>query len=572
MEKWLEGFLSGFKTAFYIDQVFTVVMLFFLGLVFLMLIKRRISGVMDLLLSYPLGLSIYVITGMLLLILNIEFKFKNLILAVAILLIFFYVISSIFKASSSVEDVSDISRDKTPLNSEVNVLPKKSISINKKSFLGFKLPVRKKAGMVLLAVVLISCIACLGVFSVIIFQDSMYRYSLYPRAIVRYGHLKREYNVFLTDVGLGSAVLGTLPYIFGFNETFGIQTALNLNFLILFGYAAGNAYHKEKLVGQSFPDKAKTIGRFSVENKELVATVLVSVLLLVTAMPFFITSKWAISNMYFMEYLFICVYASIYYKEEPYIPHIKGQMPKEQKTYLFRGTEAESILILSVLFIMLSSLRMEGMVFLLLLLLSCLILGFKGSLVANLILLPCILIYGAYYYRIFKTMFIDAPYTFLTEKKAVLQLLAMGAVYLYLLFSGSGLFIAVRKHLKSVILVGLLLINLCLFFADKALYLADIKACYDNLTGMSGWGVFPVFCVSALALLLLLCIIDRRKPSLSFMDFMVLSFLLVTIIAGFARGDALQVSIGDSGNRVLLQIVPLAVFAIEEHFINSIVS
>jgi len=37
---------------------------------------------------------------------------------------------------------------------------------------------------------------------------------------------------------------------------------------------------------------------------------------------------------------------------------------------------------------------------------------------------------------------------------------------------------------------------------------------------------------------------------------------MLTIVVGWARGDTLCVSFGDSGNRILIQVVPLLVFAL----------
>ncbi len=60
----------------------------------------------------------------------------------------------------------------------------------------------------------------------------------------------------------------------------------------------------------------------------------------------------------------------------------------------------------------------------------------------------------------------------------------------------------------------------------------------------------------------------RFKPG--FMEFIVSGYLLITLAVGFARGDPLQENIGDSGNRVLLQAVPLIVYAVTERVIKVI--
>lgn len=47
-------------------------------------------------------------------------------------------------------------------------------------------------------------------------------------------------------------------------------------------------------------------------------------------------------------------------------------------------------------------------------------------------------------------------------------------------------------------------------------------------------------------------------------------FLLIVIAASFGRGDVLYENVGDSGNRVLLQIVPLVVITLGELFLGLV--
>ncbi len=550
MEAWLNDYLSGYRTAFFVNQTLAIVMLFVAGFLFMLLVKREAAGIFGALLYYPLGLSLYTLAGVILLTADIKLNRRNMITTVLILLALSYAISIVMKAIAS---------------------GRLSMSL---SWFAIRLPGLKPLLIVLFVAVLTACLSCTGIFSVIISQDSMYRYSLYPEAIVRYKHLRREFNVFLTDVGLGGAVIGTLPYLFGFNETFGIQTALNLDFLAVFGFAV-----REARLRHGKKDEAAIMGRSLPEDipgncrKNMGVYIALSLFILITSMPFTIMSKWAISNMYFMEFLFICTFTSVAFKEEG---------------------RKENIIILSALTIMLSSLRMEGMIYVLLLMLfyaaekapqGLLIKqaetsasvkpmtdAYPGALLSNLILLPCFFLYGLYYYRI-SFMDIDAPYTFLTPQKAMLQLAAIGLLYIFLCIKKMRFFAVIDRHLKAMILAGLLAVNVLLLIMDRELYITDIKAYYYNLTHQSGWGVFPVFCIAAAAILLFLVLTEKKdRPDagiryvLSDMDFLVLSYLLVTLVAGFARGDALQENIGDSGNRILMQMVPLTVYAIMEHF------
>ena len=215
-QEWLADFLGKFRTGYFIAQSLTVFVLFLLGLCFIMLIKRRLDSLVHVLLAYPAGLSLYVLSGVILLVIKQKFTAVNLVITVFILMLAGYIAASVVSGSYS------------------------GFAPVKPSFL---IPV-------LFAAILISLIACSGIFPVSLWNDSMYPYSLYPRAIVRYGYLKRKFNVFLTDVGLGSAVTGTLPWVFGFNETFGIQAALNLDFLIFFGTMVREASGRLKGIGE----------------------------------------------------------------------------------------------------------------------------------------------------------------------------------------------------------------------------------------------------------------------------------------------------------------------------------
>ena len=58
------------------------------------------------------------------------------------------------------------------------------------------------------------------------------------------------------------------------------------------------------------------------------------------------------------------------------------------------------------------------------------------------------------------------------------------------------------------------------------------------------------------------------KRSNGFNITVTLGFLLLVMIAAFGRGDILAENVGDSGNRVLLQIVPLVVMTFGELFLG----
>ncbi|MBQ8970326.1 MAG: hypothetical protein IJ073_03320, partial [Lachnospiraceae bacterium] len=266
------------------------------------------------------------------------------------------------------------------------------------------------------------------------------------------------------------------------------------------------------------------------------------------------------------------------------------------------GRNVSGILVLSVLTVMLSTLRMEGMVFTLFLVFAYSLLPGANtemkaesktaiktnsvcSRLANQILLPCLVLHGLYFYRIFVQMEIIAAYTFLSKGKAVLELAAMVLLFVFLIskvkitkmenveFTGKNRDLAdtIRKMIgylrdreMEVVLIMLTLVNFILLLMDRSLYFENLKAFGRNLFHRSGWGVFP-FVVCGVILLIALCLVlDRKKYTLSYMDFLVLGYLLITLAVSFARGDPMQESFGDSGNRVLMQIAPLLTYALCE--------
>ena len=69
-----------------------------------------------------------------------------------------------------------------------------------------------------------------------------------------------------------------------------------------------------------------------------------------------------------------------------------------------------------------------------------------------------------------------------------------------------------------------------------------------------------------------MCFIASYKRGRAFVytywDLCFISYMLTATAVSFARGDALRESIGDSGNRVMLQVILLAFFAAAEHILQ----
>lgn len=465
---------SAFSNFFF--QLLIIILLFLTGYLF-----NRIIGMEDnifaVLLSFPTGLSIYVLSAYLILLIGIPLKpvFLCAVVIAEMLAIFFYRKRKI--------------RNVIIKNTRITLA-------------------------VCVSVIVLAAIAVSGILSISISNDSMYYFSLYPKALVHFGKLRREFNVFLTDVGQGAAIIGTLPYMFGFNENFGIQHFFNFSFLLLFAYAS-----YERIITSKY------------NKKEAIFITLVIMAFMISSMPYYVVAKWVMANVYFMEYMFICAYTAYRFPEKKYL------------------------LLNSVLIMTLSTLRMEGGIFVLLLILCISTLKYSGKDIIKAFLLPMFIMQLAYDIRIFLLMNIDAPYTFLTKGKAAIQLIGILALGIYIIFVRDKIKF-VKLFDKYIIIVSLLMLNLLILLKDAPLYLGNLDAFYKNLFGQSGWGFFPAVIIAMLVLTY------RKGLRIDYFELLFVGFILITLVVCWARGDVLRENLSDSGNRVLLQVVPLAVYVV----------
>lgn len=493
---------------YFTKQVVVILALFLIGLICtstllsISLEKNNKAALFAVLLAYPFGLSVFVLSGLLCLICNIKYTVSNILIVMGIFLILLGILSFFFGKNNK------------------NTLEKKVG--------GLFLNNRKIYALSIIAVIVIAVISTSGVISIGFSNDSMYYYSAYPHEIVKGGYLTFKFDTFLTDAGQGTAVINTLPFLFGFNESFGIQNFFNINFCIFFIYVL-------------FEEAVKYFDR-----KKSIAISCLALLLMLTSLPFVIISKWILANVYFMELMFICLYIN----------------------YRFLTAESDGILVIrTVLILMLSFVRIEGALFSGFLVLCYMML--KNVKIKDIVCmtLPVAIMQAMYFIRIYATMTILAPYTFMSKEKAFIAVFFNVAVMIYGLFL--SLNIKLFERFKTILspvnvtFVALAGVNVLLFIADRHLFMSNVISFIKNATGSSGWGFFPAVVIAFIIL------VPKVKIECNYFDFFWLGFLLITFAACFARGDELRVSLYDSGNRVLLQIVPFVIFAFAYRFINA---
>ncbi|MCR4806113.1 MAG: hypothetical protein K5857_00420 [Lachnospiraceae bacterium] len=504
MNEMISSYIAQFSLPFFFYQLLVIAALFALGyLVNLALCAGR-TGLFEVILAFPAGVSVYTLLSFVILMAGLPFN--RIIISCLLVLVAAICVMAVIRYGD-------------------------------KAFLG---TLSKREVLTCLTAVL--CIAALsvsGLLAVSVSNDSLYYYSMYPRAIAGYGYFRAQFDVFLTDVGPASAIMNTLPFIYGFNESFGIQTFLGINTSVAVAYAlyvqAGKRLDKKKAA--------------------LVTGVLL--LLLLSSQPYLIMLKWMMSNGCFMCFIFLTAYT---------LYHYEGILDETDER-IRRGW----LIIASMLFLHMSMLRMEGIMVALILLACFIPFKYKNRELLTAFAIPlgvCALVYSI---RVFLILKVDAPYTFLTPKKALVQLAAIGLVMIYLFFVRGRKWDIAGKNIRIVLPGLLVLVNLALFVYDRSLYLANLKAFAGNISNRSGWGLFPMLILAAYILVFTVSFGKKKdKPFMTYWDMCFVSYLLAALAVCFAREGALRENIGDSGNRVLMQATILAFMAAAIHLIDLV--
>lgn len=195
MEQYISTLFSGLSFQYFLRQTLVIFMLSAYGFVLVEIIRGKKIKVFDLLLSFPLALVTYALSGYFLLCFGINFSKAS---VITVMLAFLVLVIIVYR-----ENVKEID-------------------------------LKKYTACFLATTLIVAIIATSGIIPVSVTNDSMYFFSEYSRALVNYGGLNAQLDNFLTDASQGVAIIGTLPFFFGFDEIFGVVTFLNLDFILLF--------------------------------------------------------------------------------------------------------------------------------------------------------------------------------------------------------------------------------------------------------------------------------------------------------------------------------------------------
>ena len=408
----------------------------------------------------------------------------------------------------------------------------------------------------IIAALIIAIVFAVGIMltsnplDVIVDNDSFFYFSAYPNAIVSEGRYTKYFDVFLTDAAPIGSIVQTLPYLFGFSETFGIQYFLDLNFLMIFGYAL---YSECKV---------------ALGKKNAIISAVGTVLFFVTSSAYLTTAKWVMAGVYFMSYYFITAYLS--YKAGGMghgclryggFSEIAGAKlkPDTRKPYVM----------LALMAVMTSMLRQEGVILMLVLVLTLSVLrGYSGKELASCFILPMLVASAIYYIRVFVVLDVHPLYAFLTAGKAIIIEAALLFCGAYLLFLRDKLGDRVHRTLPVLLPACALILNLGLMIMRSDRYFHNLYMFYLNVRIGAGWGYFG-YIAAVILLLLIIKAIIKKEWYLSFFDSLMITYMFTVFLVAFGRGDELRKGVGDSGNRVMLTVVPLVVFAFALRFLKE---
>lgn len=489
----LTGLVENLSGGYKVPQAGVITAAFMLGALFLQAFggSVRRERIMGLLLAFPAGFSLFAVSAYLMLCLGIPYGT----ISVSVVLILLGIIS----AGVIIRHIKKV--DIKSIGKELSC-----------AFCCF------------IAIFAIAFMLTNNLFHVSLDNDSLYYFSTYPEAIVAEGRYIKQFDVFLTDASPIGSIVHTLPYIYGFSETFGIQYFVDLNFLLLFAYGI-----------------YKELSGVLAEREALLCSA-VSVFFLMTSSAYLTTAKWIMAGVYFMSFYFICAY----------LGYFTSGILREGRPYV----------LLALFAVMTAMMRHEGvaMVLILVLTLSALS-GYSGRELTLGFILPVMIAAGLYYTRVFLILKVFPLYAFLTPVKAGLFILALAASGLYLLFIRDRLSDGWKRRVL-LILPGLLLgANIGLLILRGRRYLGNLKMFYLNVRIGAGWGYFG-YIAPVIMLVLIVKGVLRKEKRLLFFESLMFSYVLMVFLVSFGRGDSLRKGVGDSGNRVMLTAVPLIVFAI----------
>ncbi len=441
----ITSLVAGLSEGYCMNQVLLMCALFVIGSFFLK--ACGMAGYDGYVYAFPTGLSLFSVSGYLMLCLGIPFNTDS----VSVVLSVSFIISAIISYRKE--------REKQSKDKAAGKGSRKRLA---------------DTGIAFVAFAVTAIILCLNIFHVAVDSDSFHYFSVYPHALVSEGRYLYNFDAFLTDCSPIGSIVYTLPYLFDFSETFGIMYMTDLCMLLAFG---GLIY--DLLKGKR-------------GKKEALVSSVGGTLFLATSSAYLTTAKWVMAGVYFMSFYFFT--AALGYKMSFYD---KGERPYPVLA-LFAVMTAmmrqEGLVLVLVLILALSALT-----------------GYTGKELLLTLVAPVAVAAALYYIRIFAFIGVDPLYAFLTRGKAVVMLAAAALVGIYIAFIRGRRFKRILGNFFIVLPAAVLLLNLAILVLRHERYLTNLYMFYYNLRTRAGWGFFGYLAFLGFVIIVIKAVVKKEK-------------------------------------------------------------
>lgn len=281
------------------------------------------------------------------------------------------------------------------------------------------------------------------------------------------------------------------------------------------------------------------IQTFCESNKNKVIGIIGTILLL-TSPAYALVSSWMVSNSFMMFELFIFVICL-----------------RKIANGVVSCVNLASILALVAAFT-----RVEGSLMILFFVVCAMVMQ-MGRNQLNRIIIPTIV--GQTIYQIRCVLFNRnvANELFLSYDNVIILISFMVAVFAIVQVKDMKWLKGIMSRIHIFILIGGVLGTIGLCILDYEKYRSNFVVFGRNVTylGKTGsWGMTPLLFV--ICVILIICRWEYNK----FLDTLWIGYIIFTFAICWSRESALRISIADSGNRILIQVIPIMILALMWHF------
>lgn len=485
-------------------QVVSICLLFFIGMLFLLMVRDRMCCNWMLLFAFPVGVCLWVFPSLLLLLLGIPYTLPviTLFLAAIMGILLFFTIRR-----------TRLQKNPVRSNATDNV-PVKDSFFSRDSF--------RKSMPLLLFFLGAAFLASSGLIYVFVSYDSYFYFTNYGNTLTivkNFQDIVGDNSFTLTNISQFLPLLNSYTSFWGLDQCFQMQAFLTIDVAACFFYGLYR-YGQEKTKG-----------------KVLFYSALMTAFL-VTSTSFLVASTWILANMYCMAYMFF----SILLLEDCLLP-----------------AKREALILTALFFAALTLLRKDGIIFVCFLMVYFMLKSKWTAKELFFVFLPSVIseLWWLFYVRvILKAAVEQAAFTSIANNANVAFVIAAisaTCIYLFVLHP----FFERRLPFSETWLIygGMFLLLAALTVHDWNQVVDNIDMTIRNMfLYPASWGI------SGILFGILLVMTFLYRPFWDEETFLWAGYVILNFISYCAVGKKLWVNWDDSYNRIVLQIIPVFVF------------